>query len=306
MDHGPIARNPDWQLERLDLDAYLARIGYDGPRDPTTTSLQALYRAHRAAMPFENVTALLGDHVPLDLDALQAKMVLHRRGGYCHEHTLLFAAALERLGFPVTRLAARMRPRALRALPRTHLLLATEVDGDRLICDIGFGAGVLGPLALTPSTTRQGGWSYRLERYGPEWLLSGRGGGPWEDLHAFTEEPQLPADTEMANHFVATSPHSPFARRLVVMRVDERVRRTLLDRTLSTEYPDGQREERELPTAEALTALWEVFDVHLDVDDEAILRTHLDGTSRATTPDADDPPHPHDTADRKEVTADVH
>lgn len=306
MDHGPIARNPDWQLERLDLDAYLARIGYDGPRDPTTTSLQALYRAHRAAIPFENVTALLGDRVPLDLDALQAKMVLHRRGGYCHEHALLFAAALERLGFPVTRLAARMRPRALRALPRTHLLLATEVDGDRLICDIGFGAGVLGPLALTPSTTRQGSWSYRLERYGPGWLLSGRGGGPWEDLHAFTEEPQSPADIEMANHFVATSPHSPFARRLVVMRVDERVRRTLLDRTLSTEYPDGQREERELPTAEALTALWEVFDVHLDVDDEAILRTHLDGTARATTPDADDPPHPHDTADRKEVTTNVH
>jgi hypothetical protein len=90
------------------------------------------------------------------------------------------------------------------------------------------------------------------------------------------------------------------------MRVDERVRRTLVDRTMSTEYPDGQRQDRELPTAAALTALREVFDVHLDVDDEAIVRTHLDGSSRATTPDADAPPHPHDPSDREEVTADVH
>ena len=305
MAHAPITQSPDWQVERLDLDAYLARIGYDGRREPTIASLEALYRGHHAAIPFENVTALLGDHVPLDLDALQAKMVEHRRGGYCHEHVMLFGAALERLRFPVTRLAARVRPRAPRVLPRTHLLLATEVAGDRLICDIGFGAGVLGPLPLTSSTTRQGGWDYRLEPHGPEWLLSGRGTGPWEDLHVFTEAPQVPADIEMANHFVATSPHSPFARRLIVMRVDERVRRTLLDRTLITEYADGHRDAREVTTADALTVLWEVFDVHLDADDEARLRRHLDGTSRATAPDADAPSHPHDPHDREEVTADV-
>lgn len=89
------------------------------------------------------------------------------------------------------------------------------------------------------------------------------------------------------------------------MRVDEHVRRTLLDRTMSTEYPDGQRDDCELTTADALTALWEVFDVHLDVDDVARLRTHLSGTSRAATPYADDPPHPHDPHDHEEVAADV-
>lgn len=278
MDHGPIARNPGWGVERLDLDAYLARVGYGGPREPSLTALHGLQRAHQAAIPFENVTALVGDGVPLDLEALQAKMVRRRRGGYCHEHVLLFAAVLERLGFGVARLAARVRPWAPRALPRGHLLLATEVDGRRLVCDVGFGSAVLGPLPLEPGTTRQGEWEYRLERHGPEWLLMERGAGEWADLHVFSEEPLLPADVEVANHYVATSPHSPFARGLIVMRVEETVRRSLLGRTLATEHPDGRREERELSTDEALAALRDVFAVHLDEGEEAALRAHLAGT----------------------------
>lgn len=74
MDLGPITRVPDWQLGRLDLDAYQARTGYDGPLDVSTTTLEGLYDAHQDAIPFENVTALLGGGVPLGLDALQAKM----------------------------------------------------------------------------------------------------------------------------------------------------------------------------------------------------------------------------------------
>lgn len=112
MSHGPIRRVPDWQLEQLDLDAYLARTGYDGRLDISTTTLEQLYDAHQNAIPFENVTALLSEGVPLGLDALQTKMVRRRRGGYCHEHVLLFAAVVERLGFPVARLAARVQPRA--------------------------------------------------------------------------------------------------------------------------------------------------------------------------------------------------
>lgn len=313
MDHGPITRVPDWQLGRLDLDAYQARTGYDGPLDVSTTTLEGLYDAHQDAIPFENVTALLGGGVPLGLDALQAKMVRRRRGGYCHEHVLLFAGVLERLGFPVARLAARVQPRAARALPRTHLLLVAAVDGRPLVCDIGFGAGVLGPLPLAEGTTRQGGWRYRLQRHRTEWLLSGRGDGAdddWDDLHTFTEEPLLPADVELANHFVATSPHSPFARRLIVMRVEPAVRRSLLDRTLTTEHVDGRREEGTLEPDDALAVLRDTFDVHLDGAEEPALRAHLAGVAAPAAREepvrADRPQPDRDTTAAQEVSTDAH
>ena len=41
----------------LDLDAYLARVGYSGPVAPTYATLEALAAAHPSAIPFENLNA---------------------------------------------------------------------------------------------------------------------------------------------------------------------------------------------------------------------------------------------------------
>ena len=80
----------------LDLDAYLARIAYEGPRRPSARTLTALHAAHVTAVPFENLDILLGRTISLDLDALQAKLVAARRGGYCFEQNTLFLAVLYR------------------------------------------------------------------------------------------------------------------------------------------------------------------------------------------------------------------
>jgi hypothetical protein len=97
-----------WNGAELDLDAYLARIGFDGERAPTVRTLHELVRAHTTAIPFENLEIILGRTIPLDLATLQDKMVHGRRGGYCYENVGLFAAALERLGFGVTGLSGRV------------------------------------------------------------------------------------------------------------------------------------------------------------------------------------------------------
>ena len=47
-------------LRGAQIDAYLERIGYDGPRDPTAETLRALHRAHVYAVPFENLDIHLG------------------------------------------------------------------------------------------------------------------------------------------------------------------------------------------------------------------------------------------------------
>jgi hypothetical protein len=49
-------------------------------------------------------------------------MVTRRRGGYCYEHHSLYAAASERLGFTVRRLAARsLAVGGAEVGPRTHM-----------------------------------------------------------------------------------------------------------------------------------------------------------------------------------------
>ena len=79
----------------LDTDAYFARIGYEGKASVDLATLSALHALHPAAIVFENLDPLLGRPVPLDLAALQAKLVTGRRGGYCFEQNTLFKAVLE-------------------------------------------------------------------------------------------------------------------------------------------------------------------------------------------------------------------
>src|SRR5678815_5641474 len=107
----------------MQLDAYLQRIGYAGDLRSSARVLEALHLAHATHIPFENLDILRGLPIRLDLDSLQRKLVDGRRGGYCYEHNLLFAAVLEEIGFSVTRLAARVRYRTTSVLPRTHMLL---------------------------------------------------------------------------------------------------------------------------------------------------------------------------------------
>src|SRR5262245_53404654 len=135
----------------LDLDADRHRIGYTGPLTPTRETLAGLHLAHATHIPFENLDILLGRPIRLDLEALQAKLVRGRRGGYCFEQNTLFAAALERVGFPVTRLAARVRLGATGVRPRTHMLLKVDLEGASFLADVGFGGeGLLQPLPFVP------------------------------------------------------------------------------------------------------------------------------------------------------------
>jgi len=100
----------DWSADKLDLEAYLTRIGYTGPRDATEATLAALYRSHLAAIRFENFDVFLRGGVAVDLESIQEKIVFRGRGGYCYEQAQLFGAAIERLGFTVERLLARVGP----------------------------------------------------------------------------------------------------------------------------------------------------------------------------------------------------
>jgi N-hydroxyarylamine O-acetyltransferase len=224
----------------LDLDAYLARIGYAGDRSPTQEVLTAVHLAHATSVTFENLDILLGRPIRIDLDSIQAKIVGARRGGYCFEQNTLFAAVLECLGFPVTRLAGRVRVRSNRITARTHMLLRVETDVGPWLADVGFGTG--GPLIpirlIAGPESRHGAWRHRLVKEADLWVLQAFSPNGWHDLYAFTLEPQYPIDFEVANHYTSTHPESRFTQTLVAQRIGPHGRSFLVNRDFTVEQ-DG-------------------------------------------------------------------
>jgi N-hydroxyarylamine O-acetyltransferase len=204
----------------LDLEGYLDRIDFAGAMVPTLETLQALHLAHAKNIPFENLDIQLGRAIKIDLASIQEKIVRAGRGGYCFEQNTLFAAVLERVGFCVTRLAARVRKGATRVLPRTHMLLEVPLDGASWLVDVGFGTGgPLLPIAMMPGlVSRQYTWSFRVVEEPGLWVLQSLAGGIWHDLYEFTREPQHAVDFEMANYYVSTNPNSRFVQTLAVQR----------------------------------------------------------------------------------------
>ncbi|MEU8542144.1 arylamine N-acetyltransferase [Streptomyces sp. NPDC048717] len=274
-----------WGGERLDLDAYLARIGYEGEREPTLKVLRALHAAHIAALAFENLEVTLGRAVLLDLESVQAKMVRRRRGGTCCEQTLLYAAALEALGFTFTAVASRVRLGETRIRPATHYALRVEIDDETWLTDVGFGAeGLLEPIRLRDGeTARQAGWTYTLVREegptrgttGPLVLRLCRPDG-WLALYAIGTEPRFPVDFAMTSYFTATHPRSPFHGRLLVQKPAADRRLLLRDTELVGYLPDGTEERRRVTGGELPVLLYEEFGLEPDAEDIAALVTRYE------------------------------
>jgi N-hydroxyarylamine O-acetyltransferase len=219
----------------VDLDAYLERIGYAGDLQPDYATLAALHLAHASHIPFENLDVVLGRPIRLDLPSLQAKLVAGGRGGYCFEQNLLFAAVLRELGFAVTALAARVRYRTTLLLPRTHMLLLVHADGADWIADVGFGGeGLLLPVPFgSGQPAAQFAWTYRAVEEAGVWVLQSLHDGTWEDLYAFTLEPQEQVDYELASYYMSTHPNSRFVQTLTAQLPTPEVRHTLRDRELT-------------------------------------------------------------------------
>lgn len=266
-----------WSGERLDLEAYLARIGYEGERAPTLEVLRGLQRGHVTSIPFENGNALLGKPVALDLETVQDRLVRGSRGGYCYEHVVLFTSVLERLGFEFTNLIGRVTLGKPKLLPATHALIAVRPsDDDRLwLCDVGFGSGPLEPIEIADGVEVDfDSWRYRMERREgvlgiDEWWLHQYGEKGWTDRHTFTLLPQYPVDYAVGSHFVSTHSRSPFTTRLFAQKFTATHCHRLDAANWTTYGPDGTAVERKVEPAELGRVLAEEFGIVVE-DDELV------------------------------------
>jgi N-hydroxyarylamine O-acetyltransferase len=220
------------------LPAYLERIGLDAPPTCDVAGLTAIQRAHRLAIPFENLDIRLGRGIALDVDALAAKLVVARRGGYCFEQNGLFLAALRALGFGARPLLARVwLGLPAEVPPRTHMLVVVAIDGRDWIADVGFGGSYSPPMPLedgamadSPDGARHrlrktavpgdpdGEWL--LERDGPAGATDGRTAGleGWQPQYGFSLRDVVENDIEQANHWTSTRPGTRFTTLHVVSR----------------------------------------------------------------------------------------
>ncbi len=149
-------------------------------------------------------------------------MVVERRGGYCFEHNLLLASALDHLGLQVEPMLARVRVGGAppEARPTGHLVLrVTDGDGKKWQADVGFGLGtLLDPIPFGPdpdTVYEQSGWNFRVVTDGSELVLQTRGPDGWSDVYGFVPRRVPRVDIEVSNWWICTNPRSPFVFGLI-------------------------------------------------------------------------------------------
>jgi N-hydroxyarylamine O-acetyltransferase len=263
-------------------DAWLHRIGYDGPLAPTLDTLRSLVAAHAMSIPFECIDPLLGRPPALDPESLRRKLIDDGRGGYCCEQNMLFRAGLQMLGFQVTSLLARVIHGAAADAPRpaTHMVLRVNLPEGPFLADVGFGGMTLtAPLALTPDVLQETPHeTVRLIAAGNDLILQGPVGGMWENIYRVLPEPRQDADFAVANWFTATHPASLFLSNLIVARPGpDGERRTMLNGRLTIRRRSGIVERRMVDNEADLAAVlrrW--FGLTLSGDQVAAVLDALD------------------------------
>jgi N-hydroxyarylamine O-acetyltransferase len=236
-------------LERFDVDttAYLKRINYDDPLDPTAETLRQLQVAHLLAVPFENLSIHSGEPIVLDDDSLFQKIVVRRRGGFCYELNGLFAALLRALGFDVEMLSARVANAQGEFGPEfDHMTLLVRLN-ERWLVDVGFGESFREPLLLDERGEQvQGERAYRIDADDDRLTMMQRDeSGKWSAQYRFSLEPHVYDDYAGMCYYHQTSPESHFTQRRICSLATPDGRLTLSQMRLITTR-GRERDERQL------------------------------------------------------------
>lgn len=234
-------------LSQQQLDDYLARIDYHGPRAATPEVLRALHLAHLRHVPFENLDIGLGIAIDLAFDAVFDKVVRRRRGGFCYELNYTFSALLATLGFDVALLSARVfngdsaHPEQAYSAAFDHMLVLVRCRQRLWIADVGFGDCFLEPLLLGGTEVEQGGIAYIVAQDAVEadYVVMHRH-PRWQPRYRFTLVPYAIGDFAARCLYQQTSPESHFTRKSICS-IATAAGRTTLSNDKLIETISGQR-----------------------------------------------------------------
>lgn len=216
----------------FDLDSYFKRIKYSGRADINAETLRDLHIAHTLNVPFENLDVFYKRPIPLDEHSLYDKIVKQQRGGYCFEMNGIFSFVLQKMGFKVRNLLARVIINDNQYTTKTHQAILVEAGGRQWLADVGFGNdGIIAPLILEENTEqKQFAHTYRLVTHSTfGYMLQKKQGDKYNPLYVFTLEECFPDDFLMSNHFTSTFPGSFFLSMRMCTIPTENGRITLTD-----------------------------------------------------------------------------
>lgn len=243
------------KLTPAQLDAYLARIGYAGLREPSLATLRALHRAHVLAIPFENLDVQLGNPPTLDPQRIFDKLVTRRRGGWCYEQNGLFGRALATLGFAVTRLSAGvMRQENGDFVMGSHLALKVPAEGREWLADVGFGSTQIEPLPLAEAAWCEAPMAGEITRTEDGYWRLAISDGPMPLSFDFHDRPAEEAQLDALCTWQGADPQSIFVQNLVVQQRRPQGHTMLRGKVLTQTGP-GTSEQRELGSADELLAI---------------------------------------------------
>ncbi|MEE6497179.1 hypothetical protein FKM82_002647 [Ascaphus truei] len=204
---------------RMDLNAYLRRVGITAAAPPSLAALRELHRQHLLSVPFESLSIHIGERIILDPALLYEKIVVRRRGGFCCENNGLFLWVLQELGYQPRVLSAQVKniSTGVYGPPYDHMVLVVDLEGRTWLCDVGFGDGLRVPFPL------EAGWEeeqengvFRIEEEGGQWYIKRKEeeypetGGGWRVLYKFTLEERRFEEFRGMCDYNQTSPSSIF------------------------------------------------------------------------------------------------
>jgi len=247
-------------MNEAQLARYLERIGHGWNLRPDLATLRSLHRAHVTSIPFEALDVQLGLAPSLEPDAIFDKLVERRRGGWCYEMNGLFGAALDAVGFSVTRLSCGvMRQDGGEERMDTHLALLVEFEG-LWLCDVGFGGSLLEPLPLIEGQRIDAPYTVSLSQTEDGWWrFTEFADGPFSyDFHV---EPADEARLAAKCHWQATHSGSNFTLNFVAMKRMPDRQVILRGRVLTERGPQGTTTHTVANADELVATLAERFGI---------------------------------------------
>ena len=247
-------------MNEAQLARYLKRIGHAGDVRPDLATLRSLHRAHVTAIPFEGLDAQLGVEPSLELDAIFEKLVERPRGGWCYEMNGLFGAALQAIGFSVTRVSCGvMRQDGGDERMGTHLALLVDCEG-RWLCDVGFGGSLLEPLPLVAGARKDAIYTLSLEQTEDGyWRFTECADVPFG--YDFRPDPADEALLVAKRDWQAAHPASNFTLNFVAQRRQPDSHLILRGRVLTERQPEGATTHTIASADELVAVLAERFGI---------------------------------------------
>lgn len=246
------------------VDAYLARLGLDGPPEISAKGLRAIQEAHLQAVPFENLSVHRQELLPLKQRACATKVAFSARGGICYELNGALCWLLRKLGFNAALASARVWSDGSLSHPGDHMLVLVTLDtrkADLRIADVGFGSHAIKPLRLNrPGPQRDVTGAYTVQNQGQlGWDVLR------DDVPVYRIEPgsRTMKDFRACYWYHFTCPDSRFTQRTVCSRPTGDGRITISNDEL-TVTENGEKRIEVLGASELLAAYRDYFGIVLD------------------------------------------